>query len=475
MALMNEEEIRLRLGFDATAVTRGTQVMLDAQKKAAQDYVGFWQTALQKTAQAESAANDASLARLKNNLAQKARLQQEFFENQAAQADIAQGSIPANMRGGVRSGRGGNGAVGMAAATAFQDAATGHNAGIIKDITLVSAGMHIQNSINQLAEGKNPYAGLSRLPHAIGKLIEFIGINIRTLTVLGGTALAGYKIVKLGQVAGGAGLAKGQEVFSGVDLAQTTVRISGDLAGVIDDFEARGLISKGAAARLRAMSDGTHGNDSVRTAQKYLLQAQRQDAEKIAAANERTESAARGAANAAWNKAAAEKESLAKQKEQDEINDKFSKLLKERDRIDSEYRKIEQETPTIGDLAGRGFTASLNKRYGAGGIFDLGKGDGPFAAIAQDYQLAQKQQMWDIIHGNAVFDKTGALIGGTAYADKQRQIADMNQLGAAGLQTPEMKMSQLRDAAVQISKDMGALYDLAVKDGLNMKLVGTDE
>ena len=41
----SEEEIRIRLGFQADAVTRGTQAMLGQQKKSALDYVAFWKKA----------------------------------------------------------------------------------------------------------------------------------------------------------------------------------------------------------------------------------------------------------------------------------------------------------------------------------------------------------------------------------------------------------------------------------------------
>lgn len=40
------EEILIRMGLDASSVKRGTMVMLDQQKKAAMDYVGFWKKAI---------------------------------------------------------------------------------------------------------------------------------------------------------------------------------------------------------------------------------------------------------------------------------------------------------------------------------------------------------------------------------------------------------------------------------------------
>lgn len=57
------EEILLRLGFDASAVKRGTMAMMDQQKKAASDYVGFWRKAIGDREQLEISADVRSASR----------------------------------------------------------------------------------------------------------------------------------------------------------------------------------------------------------------------------------------------------------------------------------------------------------------------------------------------------------------------------------------------------------------------------
>ena len=125
-------------------------------------------------------------------------------------------------------------------------------------------------------------------------------------------------------------------------------------------------------------------------------------------------------------------------------------------------------TPTIEMLAGDSFMKRLNADYGSKGRFDLSSGNGPFGSAARDYELAQKQQMWDIIHGNAVFDQKGNLIGGAAFEDQQRSIVDHNMLRGAGLETPEMKMTDLVESGNVIALEIKALNALAAGKGINI-------
>lgn len=133
---------------------------------------------------------------------------------------------------------------------------------------------------------------------------------------------------------------------------------------------------------------------------------------------------------------------------------------------------VDQESVTIGDLAGRRYTESLNKNYGAGGRFDIGAGDGKYARIAQAYLLAQKQQQWDIAHGNAVFNDKGELTGGMAYEDKKRQIYAHNMLAGAVLDTPAMQFSEMQTSLKNMQADMASLALRAATSGL--KISGTD-
>jgi len=103
----SEEEIRIRLGFQADAVTRGTQAMLGQQKKSALDYVAFWKKATDEREASEIAAqeklsaialagekerNRVSIAMARASAVEKSAARTAYFEEQAAQAAIARGS-----------------------------------------------------------------------------------------------------------------------------------------------------------------------------------------------------------------------------------------------------------------------------------------------------------------------------------------------------------------------------------------------
>jgi hypothetical protein len=91
--------------------------------------------------------------------------------------------------------------------------------------------------------------------------------------------------------------------------------------------------------------------------------------------------------------------------------------------------------PTLENLAGRLWTERLNKRYGQGGFYDLGRGNGAFAANAQDYLLAQKQQEYDRTYGNM----------GAAENDRQRMIAERDYLVSTGVANPTMLLSKIEE------------------------------
>jgi hypothetical protein len=111
----------------------------------------------------------------------------------------------------------------------------------------------------------------------------------------------------------------------------------------------------------------------------------------------------------------------------------------------------ESQYPTMEELAGRGFTQQLNKRYGKGGRFDLGRGDGMNSGIAQDYELAQKQQIWDRENGNI----------GQAEKDRQRMISDVTKLQEAGVANPTQLLGKIGDDTGKLT----ALWTALIKNG----------
>ncbi len=155
-----------------------------------------------------------------------------------------------------------------------------------------------------------------------------------------------------------------------------------------------------------------------------------------------------------------------KEKERNQINLELMDLTKERKGIYHEAADIDNESPTIAELAGRRFMKNLAKEYGSGGIFDLEDGAGPFAEAAQNAALAAQQQRWDIIHGNAVFNSQGELIGGQAFEDRSRRMRFENYLGNAGLETPAMKMEKLGAQLLEINAHIAELVNLAGSQGI---------
>ena len=192
-------------------------------------------------------------------------------------------------------------------------------------------------------------------------------------------------------------------------------------------------------------------------------------AEKKAKSEKDAADSQRDARDSARERADAEREAAEHARKTYEMNKQYASLRRQERDLIGGGMKIDQETPSIADLAGRGFSSRLDKFYGRGGRGDLGAGDGPFAKAAQDYELAQKQQLWDIIHGNAKFDKSGALIGGQAFEDKQRMISAHNLLSGAGLDTPAMKLAEMNDKLNGIYDQIVELGRIAGETGIEIK------
>lgn len=466
--MTTEDEIRMKLGFDASAVQRGTQAMLDQQKKASMDYVAFWQTAAQKRDAIETASNDASLTRLKNNLAQKARLQKEWLENQAAQYEIARGSVPENMnssgRARGRTGSVGGSLVGAQVATDLESGSSTHD--VVHGIELyaeVAAGASIGSRITRYV-----IRLVTEAFEAVSSAIAVSAAGIAA-TVLTGVAATAEFLPRLwnGATLSGTWAARKQSESTGKDLTEKIDFTAKTLREKVEKMQKSGVLNE--SQSQSAFSDLTHPTyESVTRVQLLTnsLLEQQKAAEKLVEHN-------RALAVADKDREESEK-IIAEENEKQlratgQMNKEYADLQNQAHRIREDYLKLDQETPTIGDLAGTAFTRQINKNYGTGGKYDLGKGDGPFAGIAQDALLAQKQQQWDIIHGNAIFDKSGALIGGTAFKDRQRQMADENKLGAAGLQTPAMKMDEMKRELKSIADSMTELLRRADQEGLAIK------
>jgi hypothetical protein len=154
------------------------------------------------------------------------------------------------------------------------------------------------------------------------------------------------------------------------------------------------------------------------------------------------------------------------------MSKEYRTMREEGRNIRTEAQKVDASVPTLEDLAGREFTQRLNKDYGAGGRYDLGKGDGPLGAAARESELAAKQMQWDLTYGNGqwVEGKNGepGHFTGQAELDRKRKIAADNILGAAGLDTPNQKFEAMKQHLLDISTDMSALLERAENEGINI-------
>lgn len=93
------EEIITRMGYDSSAVTRGTQAMLDGQKKAQLEYVSFWKRAIteKETAQTNIEIEAATRRNRARQLLRDRELEQE--KRHAKQmAEVAQGYMPESFQ-----------------------------------------------------------------------------------------------------------------------------------------------------------------------------------------------------------------------------------------------------------------------------------------------------------------------------------------------------------------------------------------
>ena len=120
--------------------------------------------------------------------------------------------------------------------------------------------------------------------------------------------------------------------------------------------------------------------------------------------------------------------------------------------------------PTVENLAGRSYMEQLNSYYGeakykkvrgrwqqVSGFGDLGAGDGPFSAVAQEYELAQKQQLWDRKYGNI----------SDANDDRIRMNQARDTLIGAGVANPEMILGKIQDNTAALH----TLWKSMVKNG----------
>jgi hypothetical protein len=468
--------------------------MLDAQKKASLEYVGFWESALSKQASAESKANDASLAKLEANLEAKAAATKVFFEEQAAQYEIAQGSIGAGMLagGGVRKAESGVEGELVEGAGIGGGAMIGGRA-LRGGITAIRGAL--TNSWNLMVGGI-----ISILAHAgITASTIITGIPIIGAGIAGG--LVNWSMRKqLQQMQGHYGTDKeadetrtniSKRLEKEIEKLKEAGKLTAEqvisfqeilLNGTLASFgfierALKPLLPEGFATKFKTPAEQIKEADAL--ADKYQKQLDNKKDEVTLEQNiaDKNEAIAFLKQNInALDKTSVEYHEARARLLGDEV-DLAADLAQQAEKLKaagfigagSEWDKEQAEAgkrymknqihageeesqyPTMEELAGRGFTQQLNKRYGKGGRFDLGRGGGMYSGIAQDYELAQKQQIWDREHGNI----------GQAEKDRQRMISDVTKLQEAGVANPTQLLGKIGDDVGKLS----TLFHALIKQG----------
>ncbi len=125
----------------------------------------------------------------------------------------------------------------------------------------------------------------------------------------------------------------------------------------------------------------------------------------------------------------------------------------------------EAEFPTMKELAGKTYMDWLDggvvvgrgrNRHKIKGVFDLGDGNGPFAAAAQDYLLTQKAQVWDRANG----------FGWDANIEQRHMQEDRDYLVKNGAASPEMVLTKIMDNTEKLHD----MYDAMVRAGVLIKI-----
>jgi hypothetical protein len=250
---IESEEILARIGLDMTSMQRNTQIMLDQQKKASLEYVGFWESALSKREVAEKAAldkqaaddikaNEASLARLKafqdsKLAATKAFLEAQtaMYEEAAAVQAVAQGSVPAGWQG--------------AAGTAAKDAKKAEQVEYA-----VGTWRHAGHAVKETAMIIGDIIGISM----VVRVLRSVAAALKAIALIGGGAVS---VIAAGGMAIGAALWERRQLNAnfGIDTKdadKTKLKQHKELTDYIKYLELGGQIDHKTASDLEARLRG---------------------------------------------------------------------------------------------------------------------------------------------------------------------------------------------------------------------------
>jgi len=499
------EEFLMRMGFNADAVTRGTTDMLARQRRASQEYVGFWQAAMkerevsevrsaERIAAERMAIEKASAAKswalYEANVANKKALDEAWMAEQAAQREIAAGS----------------GAFGSVAG----DLAAGGKSGA-RGVVHGAEGIAIDSTARRemIVMTRELFSGnYKRFFSSFTIFLQHMGGAVSLIARLGGILAA---VITAGEIAGYS--IKARRAAEESDRSNRSLTIQGTNIGsrvedVIYDMLKSGKITK---AQADAMLGDVHSNEGIRRVQRKLLdindKSSTKNAEESAqksAYQKRIEDSQKELDNiTAKEYTAAEyaKDEQARLKQNEYLKGQIAKLDKDsvesahlqsivaennlqiekdkvkvrqeleklqgkeeniRAKMDANKKKLSEsaaEYPALSDLAGRDWTKAFSAQYGKGGQFDLGLGNGPLAELAREATRAKYQQIWDRTYGNTAM----------AEQDRVRQMNALSKLSQYGAASPEQNMQLVAEQTRSMAKDLQALIHQEAELAVNLK------
>lgn len=378
------EEIKVKMGLDATSLDAGMTQMMQKQKQAADMLKDMWaQHASQRKMMSVKEAEDLE-ARLLNievegasrrNRARELMRQREKVQAERHARDMAQveaGFVPETWRQqavinekygkkyGPVMGAGGQ-MVGMnVASSAAEGLLSGKESGKLgKEVAAAAVEGGIFAVVYELIKSAFKIASKN-----LGK-IGFGAIPAGAVPIVGAGILGSYGIYRSGKQMDDA---NAQLAGSGSD----GFRLYPEASGMITDALSGGRITFEEARRLRT---GNGGWKDVRTG---LL-----------------------------DFAASEHDFQTRQMMRQQSTESLKANFASRDALGAIIKKLQSqvdahnfETVSISDIAGRDFSKNLAAQYGEGGAFDLAGGKGKLAAVAQEYEKARYAQMWNRMNGN---------------------------------------------------------------------------
>jgi hypothetical protein len=455
--MTSQEEILLRMGFNAEAVQRGTAAMMSAQRSASADFSSIWSKAAGLfTIGTMGMALRSVLNRvgeIRNEASQTGfdtdRIQRFNFQLQHMNIEVQSGKVGLGKMNELigQAAEGEEKAVQIFARWGIST--TGKSNGEIFD------------------EIKNKIAGMVDPAQRVAMAMEIFGRGGRELLPLLTASNA-----ELDKIANRAPIISKEDL----DVLQKSKNFWGEIWNYVMLISAKlavGPITPAIRAWNRATDSMSGTERDEITRHQEDLRRQQEDAKKHAAgpgtispfmrrgwkAGEPTPQEGKQLIYEALYGMLTQgmtvpKDMTAKNAEATRLNVRITQNERELDQREREY-------PTMENLAGRGYTARLNRQYGRGGRFDLGRGNGPLGATARDYELAQKQQVWDLTYGNRDM----------AEKDRARMIADRDKLIGAGVAKPELQWEKMREN----TDAMSARLDELVKGGAVIKTKIVDE